>query len=416
MSRTPLVLVAGLHREHTARAAGDLQRAHPGTVVVHHDVRGLAEGVVVRTVGDAAGEVRTALELAHGCLSCTLRLDVLPLLRELAARPDVERIALDLDPALEPEALCVALQALVLDDGSTAADAVEVEAVVAVLEAASWLADVTGEAVLAERGMAATPDDERTVAQVLLGATGFADVVVLAGPPVDDWTAARLHAALERWAPSARVGSLAHWRPARVLAALPRTARRGRPRHPHDAQLTGQPPLVADAGLELVRFSARRPFHPERLHEAFDVLLDGVVGTRGRLWLATQHEHAVWLESAGGGLQLGDAGQWLATLGDDDELWAQVDDERRVAAALRWDPLHGDRDTELVVLTHRQPAGVITAALADALLTDEEFALGVDRWRAFEDPFGQAHTDPCEASSPADPTTHLSTHPTEENR
>jgi hypothetical protein len=59
---------------------------------------------------------------------------------------------------------------------------------------------------------------------------------------------------------------------------------------------------------------------------------------------------------------------------------------------------------------------VITAALADALLTDEEFALGVDRWRAFEDPFGQAHTDPCEASSPADPTTHLSTHPTEENR
>jgi G3E family GTPase len=201
-----------------------------------------------------------------------------------------------------------------------------------------------------------------------------------------------------------------------VLAALPRTARRGRPRHPHDAQLTGQPPLVADAGLELVRFSARRPFHPDRLHEAFDVLLDGVVGTRGRLWLATQHEHAVWLESAGGGLQLGDAGQWLATLGDDDELWAQVDDERRVAAALRWDPLHGDRDTELVVLTHRQPAGVITAALADALLTDEEFALGVDRWRAFEDPFGQAHTDPCEASSPADPTTHLSTHPTEENR
>ena len=412
MSRTPLVLMAGLHREHTARAAGDLQRAHPGTVVVHHDVRGLAEGVVVRSVQDTTGTARTVLKLAHGCLSCTLRLDVLPLLRELAGRPDVERIVLAMDPALEPEALCVALQALVLDDGSTAAEAVEVEAVVAVLEAATWLADVTGEAVLAERGMAATPDDERTVAQVLLGLTGFADVVVLAGPPVDDWAAARLHAALDRWAPTARVGALAHWRPARVLASLPRAARRGRPRHPHDAQLTGQPPLDADAGLELVLFSADRPFHPGRLHEAFDVLLDGVVGTRGRLWLATQHEHAVWLESAGGGLQLGDAGQWLATLGDDADLWAQVDDERRVAAALRWDPLHGDRDTELVVLTHRQPAEAITAALTAALLTDEELALGVEAWRAFDDPFGEEHTDPCEASSPADPTTHL----TEENR
>jgi G3E family GTPase len=412
MSRTPLVLVAGLSPAHTARAADDLRRAAPGTVVVHHDVRGLAEGVVVRTVRDDAGTEQTALELAHGCLSCTLRLDVLPLLRELAARPGTARIVLELDPALEPEQLCVALDAVELEDGGTAGDAVRVEAVVAVLEAATWLDDVTGEESLAERGLAATPDDERTVAQVLLGATGFADVLVLAGPPVEDWTAARLHAALARWAPLARVGAVEHWRPARVLSALPRTARRGRVRHPHDPLLAGQPPLDADAGLELVRFSARRPFHPERLHEAFDVLLDGVVGTRGRLWLATQHDSAVWLESAGGGLQLGDAGQWLATLGDDAQLWAQVDDERRVAAALRWDPLHGDRDTELVVLTHRQPAGAVTAALAAALLTDTELALGPDGWRALPDPFGAAHTDPCEASSPADPTTHL----TEENR
>ncbi|SDP33502.1 GTPase, G3E family [Klenkia soli] len=413
MSRTPLVLVAGLHREHTGRAAAHLLASAPGTVLVHHDVRGLAEGVVLRTVTDGAGRTeRTALELAHGCLSCTLRLDVLPLLRALAERSDVERVVLQLDPALEPEQLCVALDALVLDDGSTAGEAVAVEAVVGVLAAATWLDDVTGEETMAERGMAATADDERTVAQVLLGLTGFADVLLLAGPPVDDWTAARLHAALDRWTPSARTGSIEHWRPARVLTGLPRTARRGRVRHPHDAQLTGQPPLDADAGIELVRFSARRPFHPERLHEAFDVLLDGVVGARGRLWLATQHEHAVWLESAGGGLQIGDAGQWLATIGDDEQLWAQVDDERRVAAALRWDPVHGDRDTELVVLTHRQPADVLTGALAGALLTDEELALGPEGWRAFEDPFGETHTDPCEASSPADPSTHLS----EENR
>lgn len=412
MSRTPLVLVAGLHREPTLRTALDLQRAAPGTVVVHHDVRGLAEGVVLRSVTDGHGTDRTALELAHGCLSCTLRLDVLPLLRDLAARPGTARVVLALDPALEPEQLCVALDAVLLDDGGTAGDAVQVEAVVATLDADSWLTDVTGEETLAERGLAATTDDERTVAQVLLGLTGFADVLLLAGPPVEDWTAARLHAALQRWSPLARVGSVEHWRPARVLAGLPRTARRGRVRHPHDALLAGQPPLDADAGLELVRFSARRPFHPQRLHEAFDVLLDGVVGTRGRLWLATQHDHAVWLESAGGGLQLGDAGQWLATLGDDPQLWAQVDDERRVAAALRWDPVHGDRDTELVVLTHRQPAGAISAVLGAALLTDEELALGIQGWRTFPDPFGEAHTDPCEASSPAEPTTHQ----IEENR
>ena len=413
----PLVLVGGVHRDLTARAADDLLAAAPGTVVVHHDVRRLEQGVVLRTVRtQLAGSVtveQAAVELAHGCLSCTVRLDVLPLLRGLAGRDGVERLVLHLDPALEPEHLCWAIGAIQLEDGGTAGDAVQVEAVVIVLEAATWLEDVCGEDTMADRGLAATADDERTLAQVALGQVGIADVVLLAGPGIDDWTSARLHAALGRWVPAARTGSVEHWQPARVLAGLGRDARRGRVGHPHDPLLTGQPPLDPDAGMELVRFSAARPFHPERLHEAFDVLLDGVVGSRGRLWLATQHDRAVWLESAGGGLQVGDAGPWLDTLGDDAELWSQVGPERRVAAALRWNPLYGDRDTEIVVLTYRQPREALTTAFCEALLTDEELALGVDGW-TFADPFGEYHDDPCEASSPADDP-HAHTTP-EENR
>ncbi|KQS54786.1 hypothetical protein ASG36_20285 [Geodermatophilus sp. Leaf369] len=413
---TPLVLVGGVHRDHTARAATDLLTAAPGTVVVHHDVADLEQGVVVRTVRtQMAGNVteeQTAVELAHGCLSCTLRLDLLPLLVELAACSGVDRIVLQLDPALEPEQLCWSIGSVLLAEGGTAKDAVQVEAVVTVLDAATWLADVTGEQTMADRGLAATADDERTLAQVALGQVAIADVVLLAGPPIEDWTAARLHAVLERWAPTARTGSIEHWHPARVLAGLGLHARRGRVGHPHDAVLAGQPPLEADAGIELVRFSARRPFHPQRLHEAFDVLLDGVVGSRGRLWLATQHDRAVWLESAGGGLQVGDAGPWLDTLGDDAELWAQASPERHVAAALRWDPLYGDRDTEIVVLTHRQSREALTTAFCQALLTDEELTLGVEGWD-FDDPFGDSHDDPCEASSPADDP-HA--HTTEENQ
>lgn len=410
---TPLVLVTGVHRALSARAAADLLT--PGSVLVHHDVGRLDQGVVVRTVQAAGAPAETtALELAHGCLSCTLRLDVLPLLHTLGTRPDVARVVLQLDPALEPEHLCWSLGHLPLDDGGTASDAVTVEAVVAVLEQATWLEDVTGEDTMADRGLAATADDERTLAQVALGQVGMADVVLLAGPPVDDWTAVRLHAVLERWVPAARLGSIEHWTPERVLAGLDGSARRGRPHSPHAPLLAGQPRLDADAGVQLVRFTAARPFHPERLHEAFDVLLDGVVGSRGRLWLATQGDRAVWLESAGGGLQVGDAGPWLATLGDDAELWAQVDPERRAAAALRWDPVHGDRDAALVVLVHRQSPDVVTDALRDALLTDAEFAAGPELWATFPDPFGDWHADPCEDSTPA-PDPRSSTHP-EENR
>jgi hypothetical protein len=42
------VLVAGLDREATGAVATCLLRDAPGTVVVHHDLRALAEGVVRR--------------------------------------------------------------------------------------------------------------------------------------------------------------------------------------------------------------------------------------------------------------------------------------------------------------------------------------------------------------------------------
>jgi G3E family GTPase len=77
----------------------------------------------------------------------------------------------------------------------------------------------------------------------------------------------------------------------------------------------GQPPLDPDGDVGLMVFSARRPFHPQRLHTALDLLLDGVVRARGRLWLANRFDDLMWVESAGGGLRSSCAGKWLAAMG-----------------------------------------------------------------------------------------------------
>lgn len=87
-----------------------------------------------------------------------------------------------------------------------------------------------------------------------------------------------------------------------------------------------------------------------------------------------------------------------------------------MAAALRWDARYGDRHTELVVLSHRQPAVAVIAALEAALLTDEELAAGPDDWRTLPDPFGTWHEDPCEASTPVDDRTGATTEPDREER
>jgi len=53
--RTRLVVVAGLDRGATETVCDRLMRAEPGAVVVHHDLRAIAEGVVRRRLrsGDA---------------------------------------------------------------------------------------------------------------------------------------------------------------------------------------------------------------------------------------------------------------------------------------------------------------------------------------------------------------------------
>lgn len=106
----------------------------------------------------------------------------------------------------------------------------------------------------------------------------------------------------------------------------------------------------------------------------------------------------LWLESAGGGLQIGYAGDWLAA--GDADAWQHADPERGALASLRWHDRWGDRAQELAILVHDADPDNIAAALREALLTDLELTAGEIAWRHFPDPFGWWHTDPCDQVTP----------------
>lgn len=393
--RVPLLLISGLAGGATEYLASKLAAADRRTAVAQYDLRGVDSGVLHRRIRLGPREESCALELAHGCVSCTLRADVLPLLRTLAA--EASRIVVRLDEVLEPDRVCWELRNALVDDRPVTDD-VEIEAVVTVVDAASWLADATGDDALADRGLRGAPDDERTVAQLAVSQVEAADVLVLAGTAPDAWTAARTGAVLERIAPAAPILDLSTVDAEAIATRVPATARRGELIDPHGALLRGEPPLEPDSGVGVVAFTAQRPFHPERLHEAIDLLLDGVVCSRGRAWVASQPDVALWIESAGGGLRVGHAGPWLAA--PDGPAWEDVSPERRTLASLRWDPVWGDRAQELVIITHRADPEEIEHALSTALLTDPELTEGPQAWAHYPDPFGEWHEEPCGAADP----------------
>ena len=377
MTRPELLVLAGLRTSGVEAVITRIRALDPTVAVLHHDLRDVCSGLVHRRLRVGDTDESTELELVHGCLSCTVRED---LLRVLAG--PARRIVLHLDPALEPEYVCWSL--LHVTDGATIADAADLLGVVTCVDSGNWLADTTGDDGLAERGLSGLPDDERTVAQVAVGQAEFADLLVHTGT-ADAWTLARTEAVLTRLVPAAPRLRLADLDERVFLTGAIRPARRGRPDDVHAPLLRGHPPLTRDCGVQLLLFSARRPFHPERLHKAMDVLLDGVVRTRGRIWIATRPEAVLWLESAGGGLHLGYAGEWLA--GADAHAWEQAPPERTALASLAWDPQFGDRAQDVVAITYDADHEEIAAVLNEALLTDAELAAGEQGWRALPDPF-----------------------------
>ncbi|MEE9242704.1 MAG: GTP-binding protein, partial [Mycobacterium sp.] len=191
--RTPVVLVAG--QGGNDRVAGELLGT-PGTLVVGHEY----DGQVVRRWVSVVrrGDVSTSempLELSNGCAACTMRNDLLILLRRLHRRDDVDRIVVSLAPWMEPEPICYAINKVSVHvgpgyiDGPAARDVV-IDAVVTTVDCEEWLGQALGSGEL---------DDGRTVAQVVVGQAEFADALVLNQPE-----AATL-AVLRRLAPLARI-------------------------------------------------------------------------------------------------------------------------------------------------------------------------------------------------------------------
>ncbi len=178
---------------------------------------------------------------------------------------------------------------------------------------------------------------------------------------------------------------MAHLHVPTLLAAIDRDARRGEVDDLFSPLLRGHPPRESAHGVHLTHFTARRPFHPARLHRTLIALAQGVVRIRGRVWLASRHDSALWLEAAGRAMRMADAGPWLTTAGTPPHT-----DGRRHANLTAKREFHtGGREQEPVIIAHRSSSEVITAALREALITDEEAALAGEL--RFADPFPSAH-------------------------
>lgn len=367
-------------------------------------------------VKDAASLSRVEerlVELSNGCICCTLRDDLLAEVRKLASEGRFDAILIESTGIAEPMPIAETF-AFTDDEGRTLADVARLDTMVTVVDAFNFLRDYASADALAERGLAASDEDDRTIVELLIEQIEFCDVLVVnKADLVDEQALVRLERILARLNPRAiqvvsRFGNVSL---AEVIdtkrfdfeaaASAPGWLASLEHRHEHDddhdhehdhGHTHAAHSHVSEAdqyGIGSFVYRARRPFHPERLWALLHEQWQGVLRSKGFFWLATRNEVAGSLSQAGGVCRHGPAGMWWAAQPRDE--WPE-DDELAAEIAADWygaadDTTIGDRRQELVLIGIGLDAEAWRAKFDACLLTDEEYALGPQGWASLSDPF-----------------------------
>ena len=315
---------------------------------------------------DVAGGVT---ELSNGCICCELQDDLEAAVVRLAQDREFDALVVESSGISEPGPV-----ARLFTTESRAAALYRVDSLVTVLDTRQFLDAFTG-GDPERRGT----EGDRPLSDLLVEQAELANVVLL--NKADLCTEAELERAEElirALQPDAetirtefsavardrlfdrdlfdpdRVGDLPGWK-----RALESTGHG----HAHDAHT--HPDEVY--GVSSFTYRARRPFHPDRLAEWLGSLPDGVVRSKGTVWVAGSDVRVVF-HQAGPSVRAEAVGPWIASLPE-----VERDLYRSNRPELEWDDEHGDRRTELVVIGTDYDEAALRASLDDAVVDDDEW-------------------------------------------
>lgn len=335
-SRVPVILVSGVQESAMSSAALSLQFGMPSAVSVRHVIDSERQ-ILIRTVSDVTGIIeREEINLAHVCVSCAIREDIVPTLERIAAQGRWSSIIACLPVSAEAVQVC-----RVLGWAPRNAPHVSISAVVAALDGTEVIDDLLGEDLLDDRGLAIDPEDRRSVAEVACAMVEYADAICLTEAPAEEER--DLITALAR--PRVPVVEDPSLLDAGALAAGV---------HRHQAVESwvaevrrGPLPPLAERGAWRLDLVSDRPFHPLRFQDELEALGGGPRRARGCFWLPTRPAQICAWDSAGGQASVGSTEQW-----------------RKGEQAL----------TRIVVIGIDDDRAEVEAAFHRCLLTDEELA------------------------------------------
>ena len=339
----------------------------------------------------------TLVEMTNGCICCTLREDLMVEVNKLAREGRFDYLLIESTGIGEPMPVAATFS-FRDEEGHSLSDVADVNTMVTVVDAANFLRDFDSTQNLQDRQMGADEEDERTIVDLLTDQIEFANVIVINKCDlVSEKEAERLEGILHHLNPDARLRRVTRGKvDFRDVIGTGLYDEEAASRMPGwFKELNGEHiPETEEYGISSFVYRRRKPFHPQRLMDALNGGLLGVVRSKGYLWVASRPRYCGVWSQAGASLQVDRGGLWFAAV--QRENWP-TDPAMLDYLETIWTEEVGDCRQELVFIGVEMDQGAIEAVLDEALVTDDEMSAGPEHWLTFEDPLPSwEHSQPAQ--------------------
>lgn len=329
------------------------------------------------------------VEMSNGCICCTLREDLLVEVNRLAQEGRFDYLVIESTGISEPLPIA---ETFTFEDenGQSLSQVARLDTMVTVVDGVNFLNDYHEALSLQETGESLGEEDERNVADLLVDQIEFCDVLLISKTDlISPQQLEELQAILHKLNPAADIIPML-----RGQVPLARVLNTGRFDFERAQQAPGwlqemrgeHTPETEEYGIGSFIYKARRPFHPQKLHDFFaDPSIKGkLLRSKGFFWLASRPQWAGQWSQAGGVAQHGAAGMFWKAVPKD--RWPE-DEEHLSYIMERWEEPFGDMRQELVFIGQNLDRDQVVAQLDACLLTDEELLKGQEYWTSLPDPF-----------------------------
>lgn len=324
------------------------------------------------------------VELQNGCICCTLREDLIFEVEKLVKQGEIDYLVIESTGISEPVPVAQTFTYVDEELGINLSELCELDAMVTVVDANRFWHDFASGETLLDRKQATDETDKREVVDLLIDQIEFANIIVLnKADLVSREDINELKAVIKKLNPEAKLieSIFSKVRLDQLLdTQLFDFEKASQAAGWIQELMTEHTPETEEYGISSFVYKRRRPFHPQRLLQWLEDWPVDVVRAKGFFWLSSRNDITGLLSQAGPSIVIQGAGEWVATY-PEEEIQQILKEEPELRK--RWDEIHGDRMTELVMIGIDMNQKEVEAALDLCLLTDKEMK---QDWSSFVDP------------------------------